>query len=667
MTDTPNWVVRVSHAEGAGRATSPGQALVRLDESSSGVEWADLRSAAIWLKERRVLLAGVAIVLVQLAWKAQFLGHLYFTQDDFYNLDLAIRSPLNWHYLTFNTAGNIVIGTQVITWVLARISLYDWGLAASVAFVFMACSSFAALRLLRTLFGDRPMILVALAVYVLSPLTVPDLGWWSAAMESVPLQLAIFMALNAHVCYVRTGRARHLVAAVAWVGFGLFFFEKALVLPVVLFAVTAAFFAGSTSWRAGARLVLVRYWRAWLAYAVLAVGWAVLLLVSLQTSTIHPQPPNSIGSVITFAWTMMKDTLLPGAIGGPWQWLPLPSGAYALAAPPSALALVVLIVVALVVGASLLRRKIAWRAWTILAIWVVAADMVPVILGRLNYLPAVTFGMETRYLADAAPVLAICFALAFWPTTERRPAREATGRWYLLSKEGDWRMAAALFGVFVFGSIWSVQAYENVTTGDLARRYIANAEQAVRQAPRGTLVLDWPVPTGIVSPLFGRYAGASALIGDMARGNLKDKLHWITHPAGTIDALQMFGTDGRLYPAKVFGVKSQAQSANQGCWPTRHGRIVVRFAAPTSIYAWELRIGYIWGPAIPGLVWVQYGNSGHALQVTHGLHSAFLPISGSTGTVVVSGLGGRPMCVGDVEAGALGPNLNEPPIPPLSP
>ena len=665
MTDTPNWVVRGSRADNSGPATGHGRAAVTV-ESGGGVEWADLRPAAIWVRNHRVLLAGVALILVQLAWKAQFLGHLYFTQDDFYNLDLAIQSPLNLHYLTFNTAGNIVIGTQLIAWVLARISLYNWGLAASVVFVLLACSSLAALRLLRTLFGDRPVILVPLAVYLLTPLTVPDLGWWSAAMESVPLQLAIFMALNAHVWYVRTGRAWHLVAAVAWVGFGLAFFEKALVLPVVLFAVTAAFFAGGTSWLAGARLVLVRYWRAWLVYAVLAAGYVVLLAVSLRTSTIHPQAPSSAGSVLTFAWALVKETLLPAVFGGPWRWLPLPSGAYALAAPPPALTWLALIAITLVVGASIVRRKIAWRSWAILVGWVVVADMLPVIVGRLNYLPAVTFGLETRYLADAGPVIAICFALAFWPSADRQTSRHATGRWNPLGQEGDWRMASALFGVFVFGSIWSVQAYENVTTGNVAKSYISNAEQAVKLVPQGTLVLDWPVPGGIVSPLFGRYANASAVIGNMARGKLEGQLHWITHPAGTIDGLKMFGPDGRLYPAKVDGVKSQARPAGQACWPTRQGQIVVRFAAPTSIYAWELRIGYIWGPAAPGFVLVQYGKSAQPLRVTHGLHSAFLPISGSSRTIVVSDLGSRVMCVGDVEAGALGPKLHGAAIPPRS-
>jgi hypothetical protein len=52
----------------------------------------------------------------------------------------------------------------------------------------------AALRLLRALFGERPAILIPLAVFLFCPLTMPALGEWSSGLESVPLQLATFMA-----------------------------------------------------------------------------------------------------------------------------------------------------------------------------------------------------------------------------------------------------------------------------------------------------------------------------------------------------------------------------------------------------------------------------------------------------------------------------------------
>jgi hypothetical protein len=654
----------VSEADGPRQVVAGPSAMLQFrgDATHAGEE-IDFKDVAYWAFRRHVLLAGLLLIAVQLAWKWQFLSHMYFRQDDFYNLDLAIKSPLSWHFLTFNTAGNIVIGTQLITWILARVSLYDWGLASAVVLVLVAAASLAALRLMRTLFGDRPAILIPLSVYVLIPLTLPGLGWWSAALESVPLQLAIFMALNAHVWYVRTRRARHLVAAAAWVVFGLAFFEKALVLPLLLFLVTAAYIGGG-SWLAGARLALARFWRAWLVYAILVAVGAVLLVASLRTSTIHPHAPASARSVLTFVWGLVHETVVPGMLGGPWRWLPV-DGAYALASPPAQLAWAALIAVVLIIGASIVRRKTAWRSWAILAVWLIVADMLPVIIGRLNYLPAVTFGMETRYVADAAPVIAICLGLAFLPLAQRGNEATTPARHHRQSfADAVWKPATALLGIFVLGSIWSAISYERHSSGHFAAAYIANARRAIAAAPRGSVVLDWPVPAVVVSGLFGRYDEASTVIGDMERGKLAGKLRWIkAHPAGTVDGLLIFGTDGRLHQAQLSGVASARRSSKQGCWPERGGGVVVRFATPTSTLAWELRIGYIWGPQGMGHITVQYGHSIRQLEVRHGLHSAYMPVSGTAKSIKISGLGSSRICVGDVQAGALVPDPFGPTLP----
>jgi hypothetical protein len=649
------------------RPATPARTLVRSQDPTTDAQGeVDLKAVATWVLKHRVILAGLAMIVAQFAWRAIFLSNMYFRQDDFYNLDLAIKSPLNWHYLTFNTAGNVVVGTQLITWVLARVSLYDWGLASAVILVLLACADLAALRLMRTLFGNRPMILIPLAVYLLIPITLPGFGWWSAALESLPLQLAIFMTLNAHVRYLRTGLARHLVIAAAWLCFGLACFEKALILPVLLFGVTAAYFCDGPSLLAGAKQALVRFRRAWVVYAIIEVAGAVFVVISLRTSTIHPHAPSSLGAVLTYSGALLRDTLIPGMLGGPWWWLPLGDGSYALASPPALLAWLAIITVAVIFGASVLRRKIAWRSWAMLAVWVAAADIVPVAIGRLNYLPALTFGMETRYVADAAPVIAICLGLAFWPLAERRtrpePAKRSLAELYA---DYRWRAAAAVFGAFVVGSLWSNQIYAHDTSGHLAATYVANAKQAVQLAPRGSLVLDWPVPSGVESGLFGRYHYASTLIGDLEQGKLAGNLRWLrSHPVGTLDKLLIFGNDGRLYPAMIFGMSSVPRTATQGCWPNSHGRVVVRFASRTSTLAWELRVGYIWGSRTPGTIIVRYGHTLRLLEVRHGLHSAYLPVKGSAARVVVSGFGSNPICIGDAQAGSIGPDPFGPIIPP---
>src|SRR5262249_3532868 len=157
--------------------------------------------------------SAILLIAAQVAWRAHFLSHMYFYRQDFFNLDFAISSPFNWHYLTYVGTGHLMIGERAIIWVLARISLYDWTLSSVVSLAFLAAAGVAAFIVLRTLFGERPAILAPLAVYLLVPLGVPALGWWTVALESVPLQLAMFMAVNSHIHYVRTRHWRHLAAA----------------------------------------------------------------------------------------------------------------------------------------------------------------------------------------------------------------------------------------------------------------------------------------------------------------------------------------------------------------------------------------------------------------------------------------------------------------------
>ena len=417
----------MSHAgEDLDRSVPAKEVALYDDAAARDFEWADLRSAVDWFRNNRVLVTAVLLIVAELAWKAQFLSHMYFRQDDFHDLDLAIQSPFSWRYVTFIGAGHLIIGLRIVAWFLVRTSLYNWGLASAITLAFVAAANVAALRLLRMLFGDRPAILVPLLVYAFCPLTVPDLGEWSSALESVPLQLALLMAVHAHICYVRTERRRHLVAAVGWVAFGLLFFEKGLIVPVLLLALTGGFLIAPRGNLLGdMKTALVRYWRAWLVYAALMAVYLVVLAQSLHTSTTHPATPGSASAVATFAQGLLKDSLVPGALGGPWQWLAVSGGSYSFAAPPFSLIWIGLLVAIAVVAASIWRRPIAWRAWVLVIGWVALADMLPVIISRLGDFSPGVLGTETRYVADAVPVLAIGLGLAFWPlTTDRSRAKD---------------------------------------------------------------------------------------------------------------------------------------------------------------------------------------------------------------------------------------------------
>jgi hypothetical protein len=619
-----------------------------------------------WLWQRRVLLVGLALIALQVAWRARLLGQLFFAEDDFFLLDRATKSTLSWGYLSATYGGHLMIGPKAIIWFLAHYSSYDWGWAEGIVLAMVIAADLAALRTLRTLMGDRPAVLIPLTVYLLCPLTLEAMGFWSAALNALPLQIATFMAVDAHVRYVRARRVRWLAASVIWIAFGLLFFEKTAVLPLLLFALTSAFFADGKYWISGVRRALARYWPAWTTYVLLIGGFSVMYLNALHTTAAGPAVPGStlppgpisLSRAASFGWLQTRLALAPGLLGGPWRWYPMSDGSGALVAPPHIMSWLAIAVVVAVAIASVLRRVIAWRAWAIFAAWVVAADIAPVSIGRLGSLWWAGFGLQSRYVADSLPVLAMCLALAAWPVSDGQAVADSRPFWLRQGLVG-WqaRVAAAIFGAFVFGSAWSSLTYQNaVTANRIGASYIATARRAVALAPHGTKVLDWPTSGALISGLFGKYATDSVVIGDMERGKLANKLHWMSHAEGTVDGLRIFGPDGRLYLLAVKGAALIRASGAQGCWPVRHGQIAGNFLPTPSIYSYVLHLGYLWLPLVPGQVTVSYGDTVRTLTVTHGLHSVYLPVSGSARGVVISGPGAPHLCLGDAEVGILIPN-----------
>src|SRR5262249_31542331 len=269
-----------------------------------------------WLLRRRpVLVAAIFLIAIQIGWSAHFLSQMYFFGDDFSNMDLAIESSFGWHYLTYIGPGHLMIGDRAVVWLLVRISLYNWALASFISLACVAAGGPAAFRLLRTLFGERPAILIPLAMYLLTPLSLAGLGWWTAALELFPLQLAVLMAANAHVRYIWSGAIRQLVAAVSWVAVTLLASEKGLVVPILLLALTGAFGTSAQSWLSGTIWTIRQHWRIWSLYVALVIGYMAVFESALASSTVKPAMPASLHAVLTFAWGLVRDSLLPGALG----------------------------------------------------------------------------------------------------------------------------------------------------------------------------------------------------------------------------------------------------------------------------------------------------------------------------------------------------------------
>ncbi len=633
-------------------------ALPATARDEDAINWEELATRV--LRRHGITVAATGMIAAQLVWKAAVLSHFYFWQDDFVYFDKALGHGLTWPYLTTLQAGHLDPGPFTLSWFLSRIALYNWTLVSVVLLAILLASCVALLRLLRTLFGNRPAILIPLVIYLVSPLTVPDLVWWSNGIEGVSLALATFMSLDAHVRYVRTGRPRHMITAAVWLLAGMLFFEKAMVLPFLLFALTSAFFVRG-GWIHAAVRAAVEYWKAWLLYAAVLAGYGSVFAVLITAPGAVPGKRGAPQDVLGFMTDLVKDSFLPGAFGGPWRWFP--NKVEAFATPPTALIWLSALAAIVIVAVSIWYRQYAWRAWAILAAWLVVADMVPIIVGRLN-LANTTFlpflALDTHYVADAVPILAICLGLAFWPVVGQ-PDRRRTRSQHAEPGQAAPVAIGIVLSAFIVGSIWSVQSYVSVTTTQPGRAFIANARQALAEVPRGTPVVDQLASSNLMSALLlGPYGYENQVLGNMAPG----KVRWIRHPDGTIANLKVFAPDGSLWPAAVVGVYSQPIPGNKGCWKARGADIQVplRSVATVTNGPQTLRISYV--SSLGMRILVYFGGRWGQVGLKQGMNTAYLPVQGSGSTVLVTTPGNNgKLCVGSVAVGALLQNLSGSPIP----
>ena len=112
-----------------------------------------------WLRSNWILAVGLVLIGLQLWWKAGFLGRSFFRLDDYYYLERASTMGLSWSYLTWVNGGHLNVVGAVIAWLTAQSSPDDWSLATLVTLLLLGATCLALLRMLRTLFGDRPWVL----------------------------------------------------------------------------------------------------------------------------------------------------------------------------------------------------------------------------------------------------------------------------------------------------------------------------------------------------------------------------------------------------------------------------------------------------------------------------------------------------------------------------
>ena len=542
----------------------------------------------------------------------------YFYWDDLILVGRAgTQSLLSPAYLFDDHDGHVMPGAFLVAGVITRLAPLDWVSPAISLVVLTLLASLALLRALHVILGWRPVLLVPLTFALFTPLAVPGFAWWAAALNSLPMLAAMAWVCADAIQLTRTGNRRYvLTGALAYFG-GLLFFEKAAIIPFVAFTVTALYWhvtgSGSirTVWRRGARL--------WLACLALTAAWigVYLLVVDQQRWSFD------LSMTWDLLWRSVTHGIVPGLVGGPWDWQRW-APASPWATPPASVMVLGWVALAGIVALTLYRKKRIGPVW-LAALGYAVACQVPIYLMRSSQFTALELAQTLRYLPDLVVVLALLAAVGLCA-----PNREESRG--LGSSTARSLTTAGLAVAFVASSLYSTATFLTSWRDNPAQPYLQNARSALAVADATS---DAPMLDQEVDPLvLQRVAWPENLTSHMF-ALLDDRPEFTS---ATTD-LRMLDAAGKLADAKVTWVRSIRPGPGPQCGYLVQPDFPVRMPldGPLLPADWTAEINYLANsdgslmlsladgdevkvPVRPGLnrVYVRLPGAGDAITVRAG-------------------------------------------------
>jgi len=591
---------------------------------------------------RPVVVAGLLVVLAGTVLRAWAVGRTWFWLDD---LALVIRGQdgLGWHALTRPHVGHLMPGGRVLAWTVSTAGPYDYGVAAVETVLLYVLACLAVLRLLATLFGVRPAILVPLTYFVFSPWLVPATSWWAAGINHLPALAATAMALDAHVRYLRAPDRRQLVLGLVWITVGLVFAELAIYAYLPIVVVTVAYFTtGPLLGRVGQ--VWRRYRSAVVAHAALIVAYAGLYLAS---------GPTALEGAEHVSWRAYVDNLLltvfpSAAIGGPGRW----NEDWKLTAqfevsPPVVLQVVALAVIAAVFALTALTRDRGLRAWSLPLLQLVASL---VLLAEQRSAFGARFALDPRFTIPLALGVSLALGLAFLPVVGARESSVLRLPSRLVDR---WPVPALATGGFVALAVVSAATYPllHVPQAVSPRHYFETfaASLDAHEPPvnllAGSIIADTPV-------------GADTRQADYDRALHPWRARLAFPPVIRDGDGYLLSDSGHLVRPRLDVARrmvrpgSTGAAESPGCdgYALGSGTTTIRLDGPVVGFAWRIRVDYRADSATP--VTISYGDRDTTTSLQPGSHTVDLLAGGEYDRVGLSGLdAGADVCVTDLVVG----------------
>lgn len=614
----------------------------------------------------RVTVAASALIGVQMLLHLWITSGSWFMWDDFIFLADVARGEADASWLLHSHFGLFMPVSFLLVKVVGGSGL-DWATVATQMLVLQLLASVACWWMLRTLFGNRLRILVPLAFYLFSPMSVTSGVWWSVAINQYPHHIAIFGAIACHVQYARTGRLHHAIAATAFLVVGLGSYVKAPLIVLVLVGISACWF---TAGGVGPRLrTLWRSWPAWAMYGV-ALAAYVVIWANQQTAPL-PRQACELPGVLSRS---IVDSVGTGLTGGPLTWQRWVGGidpflasstcaplayrgdpAFLVGGPPQSLVAPSLAVVVL---SWLLITALVLYVWArhrnaILSLWwlvpYVVTSAVLVHLGRAGTFGSQVSAHEIRYFADLPAVMAVAIGTAIMPVLGAKQLRSLRARPVLrvsiprraLATLAVLGLVASFVTTVRYVSPW--HAHDSATFPGRAFMQTIDSQLDERAATALPVVIaDVPLPYKVALPTITPYNLPSRQLAPWS-----DRIRAVT--AGT--DISMLGDDGRILSATVPDAPRARPGRVKGCgYLVQQERSTIRLAGVVNT-VWWMRIDYLAGGDGELEVWA--GDTKTVVQVERGLHTALVQTTGAYDDVRLRARGNISVCVDNVHVGNL--------------
>jgi hypothetical protein len=496
----------------------------------------------------------------------------------------------------------------LLTGLFTRMAPYEWWPLAITLVLLQALASLAVWRLLRLLLGDRPVLLLPLALYLFSPLTLPAYAWWLAAVNTLPLQLALAWVTGDAIRLLRTGRRRHAVSGALVFALGLFSFEKALVVPVVAFAVIAVLLrqAGEPGpIMATARRCLPL----WGSLLLISGGWFWLYSSVVESPLVDPEYSGTVATAVDMVRLGVVEGLLPTLVGGPLSW----ADPALYATPPTAVVVAGCVVAAAAVVWTAWRRRGGGAIWWMVAAYV-AASIGAMVLGRVGVATPPELSLSLRYFSDSVVVVAVA-----WSLVVIAPKRTDLRRHALINRTDLRDVAALAMVAFLAASLWSTVTFTRAWHELPARDYLATARASLAETA-DIPMLDHPIAEGILwGPTHPNNLASQVF------SPLPDRPEF----GRATPELRMLGDSGELVDAEVEAQRSLTPGPTPNCGHavTGNRETVIPLDGPLIGWDWTIQLNYLAGRA--GVLEVSLDGEATRAPVERGLNTVFVRVMGA--------------------------------------